>query len=117
MSPLSPALQADSLPTESVKGQEIIVREPEWDLRRGPRRETEEQRVFASTGERPTGVSGLLGRRESNSHLPGCNNTNTSNTSLLSTKHQTKAWGCSHEQETVLSQQGWRPSKLAFRTD
>ena len=84
---------------------------------KGSVRETEEQRVFASTGERPTGVSGLLGRRESNSHLPGCNNTNTSNTSLLSTKHQTKAWGCSHEQETVLSQQGWRPSKLAFRTD
>ena len=40
---------------------------------------------FASTGERPTSVSGLLGRRESNSHLPGCNNTNTSNTSRLST--------------------------------
>ena len=56
MSSVSPALQADSLPTESVKGQEIIVREPEWDLRRGPRRETEEQRVFASTRERPTGV-------------------------------------------------------------
>ena len=33
VSSVSPALQADSLPTESVKGQEIIVREPEWDLR------------------------------------------------------------------------------------
>lgn len=94
-----------------------MLRGPEWDLPRGPQRKTEEQRVFCFHRRKTNKCEGTAGQKRVKFTLAWLQQYKYKQHKQAVYKHQTKAWGCSHEQETVLSQQGWRPSKLASRDD